>query len=332
MDPSARSSSADRIRLPELEEETHPAELSVEKDQLQGRLDQYTYPVLTLPNEIVTEIFIQYLPPYPDFPPLVGPGSPTHLLGICRLWRSIALHSPELWRAIELRCKVHPNRVGLAEAWLQRSGASPLSVHLDFESNWGFTEGEDSLLNAVVAHRSRWEYIDIKAPPGPSTICLISGSSPSLVRLNLSTRWEPNRDNISFHHAHRLRSVCLWNVGYNPSSLPWGQLTSIALLNAFLFDCASILHTAANLVRCKLYLRGDIDPGLGAVHCRLPRLEILVLQGLFNEEGDYLAAFTLPSLRKLEILDSLLGLHAIEQIQSFLSRSACRLERLRIIC
>ncbi|KAJ7073887.1 hypothetical protein C8F01DRAFT_1224690 [Mycena amicta] len=269
----AASRAADRARLSELEErmqraEIDSAELGLEREKIQA-LDRYTYPILTLPNEIVAEIFTQYLPPYPDFPPFVGPGSPTHLLGICRLWRSIALHSPELWRAIKLRCKVHPNWVQMAEAWLQRSGASPLSVDLDFESNSGFTEAEDSLLNAVVAHRSRWEYINIIAPP--SQIYLLSGPSPTL-------------------------------------------------------------QAATNLVRCKLFIDGDLG-GLRAAHCHggLLRLEILVLHCLSNREDDYLAAFTLPSLRKLEISDCQLDLHAIDRLHSFLLRSACRLERLRIM-
>ncbi|KAJ7073883.1 hypothetical protein C8F01DRAFT_4118 [Mycena amicta] len=335
MDP-ARSAAQDRVRLSELEEKTRPTELGIEREKTPA-LDQHAYPVLTLPNEIVAEIFTQYLPPYPDFPPLVGPGSPTYLLGICRLWRSIALHSPELWRAIKLRCKVHPNWVGLAEAWLQRSGARPLSLHLDFgHSSQIRTKGNDSLLQAVIAQRSRWEYIHINAPP--SQITLISrGSAPAsgLVRLHLSTRWPLTSDRgISFHHAPRLRSVCLWNIGYNLSSLPWGQLTSLALLNTCisLVDCASILQTATNLVRCKLHTEGGIED-LRAAPFRLPQLEILVLHGLFNrDEDDYLAAFTLPSLRKLEISECFLGPHAIERIQSLFSRSACRLAHLRIVC
>ncbi|KAJ7073899.1 hypothetical protein C8F01DRAFT_1271834 [Mycena amicta] len=321
MDP-ARSAAQDRVRLSELEEKTRPTELGIEREKTPA-LDRCTYPILTLPNEIVIEIFTQYLPPYPHFPPLVGPGSPTYLLVLSCGGRLNSV------------VKVTPNWVQLAEAWLQRSGARPLSLHLDFgHSSQIRTKGDDSLLQAVIAQRSRWEYIHISAPP--SHITLISGGSApagGLVRLHLSTRWPltSNRGIISFHHAPRLRSVCLWNIGYNLSSLPWGQLTALALLNISLVDCASILQTATNLVRCKLHTEGGIE-GLGTAHFRLPQLEILVLHGLFNrDEDDFLAAFTLPSLRKLEISDCLLGLHAVERLHSFILRSACRLERLRIM-
>ncbi|KAJ7705931.1 hypothetical protein B0H14DRAFT_2415857, partial [Mycena olivaceomarginata] len=53
-------------------------------------------PVLTLPNEIISEIFVQFLPVYPLSSPSTGPFSPTLLTQICRRWREIALTTPLL--------------------------------------------------------------------------------------------------------------------------------------------------------------------------------------------------------------------------------------------
>ncbi|KAJ7280798.1 hypothetical protein C8J57DRAFT_1174426 [Mycena rebaudengoi] len=73
---------------------------SLERQDLQTRLDTYKYPVLTLPTDITSEIFVHFLPPYPERPPTTGLSSP-HILGqICRTWREIALSMPRLWRAI----------------------------------------------------------------------------------------------------------------------------------------------------------------------------------------------------------------------------------------
>ncbi|KAF7322296.1 F-box domain-containing protein [Mycena chlorophos] len=74
-----------------------------ERKWAQEQLDAYAYPVLTLPNEVVSDIFLQYIPPYPERPPLLGDASPTNLLQICRRWREIALSTPALWRAFQPR-------------------------------------------------------------------------------------------------------------------------------------------------------------------------------------------------------------------------------------
>ncbi|KAJ6570464.1 hypothetical protein DFH09DRAFT_831302, partial [Mycena vulgaris] len=60
------------------------------------------YPVLTLPYEITSEVFIKSLPPSPIFTKDFknGPNSfeaPLLLSQICREWRSIAISTPHLW-------------------------------------------------------------------------------------------------------------------------------------------------------------------------------------------------------------------------------------------
>ncbi|KAJ7639452.1 hypothetical protein FB45DRAFT_725271, partial [Roridomyces roridus] len=78
-----------------------------------------------LPNEIVSEIFIQCLPPYPICPPFRGLSSPTCLTHICRKWRDIALTTPQLWRAIPFPAS---GDYKTPQAWLERSGSCPLSI------------------------------------------------------------------------------------------------------------------------------------------------------------------------------------------------------------
>ncbi|KAJ7641206.1 hypothetical protein FB45DRAFT_1053774 [Roridomyces roridus] len=75
--------------------------LQLERETFQQRLDAYKYPVLTLPNEITSEIFVVFLPPYPDCPPLRGLYSPTTLTHICSRWREIAL-ATERWQHVRL--------------------------------------------------------------------------------------------------------------------------------------------------------------------------------------------------------------------------------------
>ncbi|KAJ7280975.1 hypothetical protein C8J57DRAFT_1220249 [Mycena rebaudengoi] len=87
-------------RILELEQALATARL--ERQDLQTRLDSYKYPILTLPIEITSEIFVHFLPPYPERPPAIGLSSP-HILGhIFRSWRELALSTSRLWQAIEL--------------------------------------------------------------------------------------------------------------------------------------------------------------------------------------------------------------------------------------
>ncbi|KAJ7073858.1 hypothetical protein C8F01DRAFT_1360624 [Mycena amicta] len=326
-----------RTRLSEVEKEIQrfEAQLAIlrnERTEIRQRLDEYTYPVLTLPNEITTEIFVHYLPPYPDHPPLIGLGSPTHLLGICRLWRSIALHSPALWRSMELgdeRPGISEQHLEIVQNWLQRSGSTPLSLHLVlfFSGSPQDIPARHSLFQTVLAHRSRWEYFYFHAPA--AQISLISGPSPRLVRMTLIQ--EENVNTISLHNTPLLRSVSLWNVGY-PSSLSWDQLTSLSLRNTTFVDSAPILQMAVNLLRCKLFFRGTGE----GIQVRMPRLEALSFLSLSshddrNLEKSGIDAFTLPSLRTLAIGEDLLGGCAVKRLESLISRSGCQLERLRIV-
>ncbi|KAJ7164521.1 hypothetical protein C8R46DRAFT_1278943, partial [Mycena filopes] len=104
---TATNRASDRLRIAEIDTKIDRLQrriraLHAEKQAVKARLDAYRYPVLTLPDELVSEIFIHFLPDYPSAPPLSGIHSPTILTQICHLWREIALSNPLLWRAISL--------------------------------------------------------------------------------------------------------------------------------------------------------------------------------------------------------------------------------------
>ncbi|KAJ7720010.1 hypothetical protein B0H16DRAFT_1739040 [Mycena metata] len=98
------SSAADQTRLEEIEAKVLDLQRSIgiprAEEKLKKRLNSRYYPVLTLPNELVSEIFLHFLPEYPRCPPLWGRLSPMTLTQICRQWREIAISTPRLWRAI----------------------------------------------------------------------------------------------------------------------------------------------------------------------------------------------------------------------------------------
>ncbi|KAF8145981.1 hypothetical protein K438DRAFT_1448547, partial [Mycena galopus ATCC 62051] len=86
----------DQVRMTITRQKAYLDELEETRRRLESELAQIVYPVLSLPPEIVSRIFVECLPghgrvrPSPDAPPL-------SLAQICRHWREIALSSCELW-------------------------------------------------------------------------------------------------------------------------------------------------------------------------------------------------------------------------------------------
>ncbi|KAJ6549596.1 hypothetical protein DFH09DRAFT_885571, partial [Mycena vulgaris] len=70
--------------------------LNAKREQLEDILETFTYPVLTIPVEIISHIFVDCLPangrvqPSESAPPLL-------LTQICSHWRQIAHATPQLW-------------------------------------------------------------------------------------------------------------------------------------------------------------------------------------------------------------------------------------------
>ncbi|KAJ7623965.1 hypothetical protein DFH06DRAFT_1340291 [Mycena polygramma] len=153
---------ADRIRVADLQArvvqlERVLSQLRTEQLQAQERLDSYKYPILTLPVEITSEIFMHLLPPYPDFPKLIGPFSPTSLTQICRSWRAIALGIPKLWSIIAFDDDSEEWEPSIFETWLRRSRSRPLSIRLE-----SLAWTHDKLVEAMMPHRARWDYLKIE--------------------------------------------------------------------------------------------------------------------------------------------------------------------------
>ncbi|KAF8150414.1 hypothetical protein K438DRAFT_2027233 [Mycena galopus ATCC 62051] len=301
--------------------------LRIEKQLVLERLDSYQYPVLKLPNEIIVEIFVQFLPIYPRCPPLIGRDSPALLTQICGQWREIALGTPTLWRAMSLvsspsisfELKAH-----LVDTWLTRSRCCPLSIHFDKDDINDELHASE-ILAAVVPHRTRWEYLDLDL--SPSHIAIIQGPMPLLCRLDLTL----DDGTISFQEAPSLRSITLRATTPLKIAFPLQQITSLTLHLVYRSEYAVILQQTSNLVHCELGIvydwrsTGDLPPEHAI---ELPRLESLALM---NEEAPdragFLGDFLVPALRSLRIDESFLEPAPIDELASFISKSSCKLQQ-----
>ncbi|KAF8191862.1 hypothetical protein K438DRAFT_1935172 [Mycena galopus ATCC 62051] len=320
---------ADRVRIADLESqilglERSLATLRKERDLAQKRLDSYTYPVSNVPNEIVAEIFIHFLPPYPLRPPFRGPLSPTVLTQICRKWREIALACPTLWRAISLPSSYcdSPRVLEMSEQWLSKSGC-PLSIEID-----GTFSPSPELL--AITHRARWEYLKLRHAHHQSPLGTLEGPMPLLRHLELFGHWGGSL--ITGDEAPLLRTVIIRDESDLSSMvMPWVQLTSLTMELAFTHECASILQQASNLISCSLSVIGESPVDDEFPDIRLPFLRTLLISNPHREPiTGFVDTLVVPRLRTLQVAKKSLGEEPIEALASFISRSGCTLQLLRI--
>ncbi|KAJ7186629.1 hypothetical protein C8R46DRAFT_1273367, partial [Mycena filopes] len=300
------------------------AHLRTAKAPVQARLDAFKYPVLTLPVEIVSEIFTQILPPYPLCPPLVGLSSPTLVTHICHLWREIALGTPTLWRAISLSTHKIPTRtlVHIGNLWLERSRSCPLAMEIEGRGN-----GPDisPVIGAVAPHRGRWEHLRLAVEELQTDLPLL-GPMPLLRSLTVRELYLPNTAGSRLD-APLLRSANLDDATAQHILLPWPQLTSLTLHDVFPSECTAILQQTPYLAHCSLYLwcpraqNTDVLPQMS-----LPHLESLVMLEMAEDPATgYIETFIVPALSTLHIEESLLGVDPIRGLYSFIGKSGCKL-------
>ncbi|KAJ7113075.1 hypothetical protein C8R44DRAFT_797154 [Mycena epipterygia] len=311
-----------RARIAEIEAQI--CSLCTEKESVQEQLDAYKYPVLTLPNEIVSEIFIHFLPVYPVCPPLL---SPTLLTRICRKWREIAIATPALWRAVPLSMMNGDNfeeQLQMLKSWIGRSAFCPLSIQMDDIFPL------PRILEAIIPHRARWEYIKLLS--FPSDLPTIAGPMPLLYSIDIKLYASIDSPATPFRDVPRLREATLRYFDFPPDFLPWSQLTSLTLEPTTRRECTPILAQTVNLVRCELIL-SSLDEDFSQLDIKLLCLESLVLVRLYPAEDpltEYLESFIVPALLRLQIPEAFLHPNPIGTLKSFISKSGCNLEELCI--
>ncbi|KAJ7890259.1 hypothetical protein B0H13DRAFT_1719999 [Mycena leptocephala] len=302
--------------------------------------DTRTYPVLTLPPEIVSEIFVNFLPSYPDCPPHFGLFSPLLLCRICQQWRKIAISTPALWRAIPIDIipqddsKTLSKKLELLETWLKRSGSCPLSLKLTQIMYPTPQHLVPQLLQAAMAHCQRWEHVAILMPF--EQLHLIEGEMPLLKHLTFGPSNFPHGDPDTvtlFDQAPQLTRVILANFFLKSAmSLPWAQLTHITARCLYEYECTAIIRDAPRLVACTLSVcLSDDDTDVGpAVPAHAHLRDLLLLVDDFDLDARVwmvLDCLTLPALRMLQVTEPCITL---DTLTAFVTRSQCTLEVLQV--
>ncbi|KAJ7479700.1 hypothetical protein FB451DRAFT_164037 [Mycena latifolia] len=323
---------------------------ALQQTKFQEQSAACAYPVLTLSPEIVAEIFVHFLPNYPERPPPSGIYSPILLCLVCRQWRDIAFSTPTLWRAIRIELnepgsyQIIDWKLHILETWLSRSGGCPLSVCIQYHLNFSPLSSPyphlSQFLRTLVSHCTRWEHIELIMPF--EDLHLIQGEMPLLRHLVFGpTRLPPDPDEEGyavltlFDRAPQLTSVVLTNC-FVPSCLrlPWAQIIRLEGRCLFEHECVEILREVDQLVHCALNVCDSSEPIPPALAIlSLAHLSTLMLRVTGSSDvrhATILDNVTLPALRTLQVSETGPAEQLILSLKSLVSRSRCRLESLHV--
>ncbi|KAJ7461381.1 hypothetical protein B0H11DRAFT_2056944 [Mycena galericulata] len=150
--------------------------LEEQQRELEASLSLVLYPVLTLPIEITSRIFVHCLPGHRRVRPSRST-APLILAQICRHWRDVALSTCELWSSIyfdnplsfdstsvALGRPIVPRDSGaraLLQTWLSRAKAHPISLGLNHE----FRVVPPALVSLVSAFSGQIQDLDLHLFP-----------------------------------------------------------------------------------------------------------------------------------------------------------------------
>ncbi|KAJ7044582.1 hypothetical protein C8F04DRAFT_590935 [Mycena alexandri] len=307
--------------------------------QLQTRLNSIVYPVLSLPPEITSEIFIRCIPEGSRdvVDTRVAPLLPMH---VCRAWRQIAISTPALWTTFDVSEAVR-SLSETSKIWFERARQLPLSVAIDTSFSRLGRGSFDQFLVTFGRHsqsiRSLQLYTTVDGFRRIDTRLLNFARLRNLsLHLLLGEDQElndfPPIEINMFHSVPLLNEVLLSEIPPSFIPLPWQQLTKFTGQFYTLRACLDALRRMPNITECALAAYASHNPEAFKIFSH-PAIETFTL---FSASADYrdgadsaqlLAFITLPALHTLQV--DVLDFHE-ETFHAFLLRSIPPLKRLSV--
>ncbi|KAJ7676905.1 hypothetical protein DFH06DRAFT_1317508 [Mycena polygramma] len=219
--------------------------------------------LLSLPFDVITDIFVACLPPVQDFQPIFRfrqkPPVALLLSQICKDWRHIAFKMPRLWAQFSISSTEWPHDHDLGDRqlsqWVERAGLAPLSFILHrCESEWTPSPSPLAMPLPLLRLSAQWGYADfcLRYTDLATEELRSALSLPSLhtlcIRMEIGVPAEAAI--ASFQHAPNLRAVVLEHLSPALISLPWAQLRRFTGRWLNPTECMHALRAAPFLVEC----------------------------------------------------------------------------------
>ncbi|KAJ7498510.1 hypothetical protein FB451DRAFT_1202140 [Mycena latifolia] len=299
--------------------------LKTQLESLRHQLDSVVYPVLTLPLEITSEIFVHCLPTEREWDCVNPKEAPLLLAHVCSAWRQITLSTPALWTTLDIDAiGLHSSFSPILNSWLARARQCPLSVKI--AGILSQIDKFDGFLETFRRHAGRMQSLEFKI----TLDTFDRMDTPPLefpLLQNLSIRLFDEDEDLDGGEIHRaVWRFLLGEVSPSSITLPWEQLTKFTGELFTIAQCLEALRLMPNLVECHFAVyesepREDSDTILSH-----PKLESLTLYASVSDMGgeaqsaEILEFLTLPALQVLHIL----GIEDFDEVELdlFLTRSS----------
>lgn len=307
-------------------------ELRTRKAVLKRQVNHIVAPVLRLPPEISSEIFIRCIDDVwrnhcSRISVLFALGS------ICGAWRDLTWAMPWLWNKISVDLdRSSASRCALLEGWLSRSRNYPLSIQL--RGGHHRTSFTSQTLDIISHFSERWQHIDFRAvaPECLEKLAKIQTQLPLLTSVVLAGDTTYPTIQI-FGVAPQLKEVKLIGLKLTQVTLPMTQLTRLKIPIYLLEECLDVLRCAPRLAACVLNFNaiqwGNVLPLM--VVPQIESLELLTRQANSRPISHFMDFLSLPSVHTLKFTMDF-SLFPYKSFISLINRSSCSLTRLDLSC
>ncbi|KAJ7230171.1 hypothetical protein GGX14DRAFT_582341 [Mycena pura] len=267
---------------------------------LDAELNLIAYPVLTLPPEIMAEIFKWCIDTHWSLHPSVAP---LLLTRICRDWRDLAFSTPALWDTIiEIDFDVHPQAKAFVETWFSHAGARPLSLRIVCPE----TIDSACLESIIFQHASRLQSLDVLT--NSLVFCDLTAvqSFPILSNLDLACVDDDYDDEgdiqlFCINNAPTLRHLSLERVRPSLVIMPWAQLEKITLFLLPLWECLNALRWATSLQEFRRHGPPEEGDQSTSEISSVRHSSLVSLAVSSDADADILPLLTLPCLQGFEL-------------------------------
>ncbi|KAJ7613195.1 hypothetical protein FB45DRAFT_273783 [Roridomyces roridus] len=286
--------------------------LRAERITVAAELAGIVYPVLSLPNEITSEIFAHYVDDS-------NTHSPMRLTWTCKLWREVAISTCRLWTCFR------SHSVSLLPSWLLRAGHLTLDLHIPHRSR-----PEAQVVTALL-HRysTRVRTLDVSVPlirPAHTSVTL-DGPFPSLESLCVDDEKGLTPPSSPLD-APRLREVTFGEFPLTRwrDSLPWTQITKLQL-GTDVLNCLEVLSWTPHLENLSFDTTWESWAWLPST-VTLPRLRTIDFKS--HDCTSLLGYIIAPALEDLTMVldsDATEDSHILSEL---IERSGCTLRTLNL--